>query len=139
MFSHETTIRVRYSETDKMGYLYYGHYPKYYEIGRVEALRFLDIRYRDLEDIHQIMMPVMTLNMRYVRPAYYDDLLTVKTTIRHLPTKTISFYIEVFNEQKKLMNGGMVKLCFVDKTTNKTIEAPELLLKQLRPYYEKIV
>jgi len=136
MFTHETTIRVRYSETDKMGYLYYGHYPKYYEVGRVEALRDLGIRYRDLEDVHQIIMPVMTLNMRYVRPAYYDDLLTIKTVIRHLPTKTITFNMEVFNEQNKLVNGGLVKLCFVDQKTGKTIAPPRLLLDQLQPFFK---
>lgn len=135
MFTHETKIRVRYSETDKMGYLYYGHYPKYYEVGRVEAMRALGIRYRDLEDVHQIMMPVMTLNMRYVRPAYYDDHLTVQTNIRKLPASTITFNVEVFNEAKKLVNGGLVKLCFVDKTTSKTIPSPAILLNKLLPYF----
>ena len=139
MLEHTTQVRVRYSETDKMGYLYYGHYPKYYEIGRVELLRDLKLRYRDLEDIHQIMMPVMSLNMRYVRPAHYDDLLTVKTVIRHLPTSTITFHIEVFNEEQKLVNGGMVKLCFVDKKTNKSIPAPRILLEKMESYFDKVV
>lgn len=135
MFSHNATIRVRYSETDKMGYLYYGHYPKYYEVGRVEAMRDLGIRYRDLEEEHRIMMPVMTLNMRYIRPAHYDDLLTVVTQIRKLPTSTITFNMEVYNEQKQLINGGFVKLCFVDMISNKSIPAPSLLLNKLAPYF----
>lgn len=135
MFIHKTTNRVTYSETDKMGYLYYGHYPKYYEIGRTEAMRHIGLRYRDLEDVHGIMMPVMTLNMRYVRPAYYDDLLTIQTTVRHMPTKNINFYMEIFNEQNKLVNGGMVKLCFVDMKTNKTIGVPDLLLDKLAPFF----
>ncbi len=135
MFQHETNIRVRYSETDKMGYLYYGHYPKYYEIGRVEAMRFLGIRYRDLEDIQGIMMPVMTLNMRYVRPAHYDELLTVRTIIRKMPVQTMTFQVEVFNEKKELVNGGMVKLCFVDKATGQTVNTPVNLIEKLQPYF----
>jgi len=135
MFSHKTTVRVRYSETDKMGYLYYGHYPKYYEVGRVEAMRDLGIRYRDLEEVHKIMMPVMTLNMRYVRPAFYDDLLTIVTEIRKLPSSTITYNMEVYNEQQQLLNGGFVKLCFVDMTNNESIPVPSLLLDKLSPFF----
>ncbi|MEM1123087.1 MAG: thioesterase family protein [Bacteroidota bacterium] len=137
MFTHETKVRVRYAETDKMGYLYYGHYPKYYEIGRVEAMRFLGVRYRDLEDKHGMMMPVMSLNMRYVRPGYYDDLLTIKTTIRHLPEKTITYHHEIFNEKGKLVNGGSVKLCFVEMASNKSVAAPRFLLDPLASYFEQ--
>ncbi len=135
MFTHKTQIRVRYAETDKMGYLYYGHYPKYYEIGRVEALRALGLSYREMEDEDGIMLPVMTLNMRFVRPAYYDDLVTVESTIRTLPNKFITFHVEIFNEKGKLVNGGMVKLCFVDKERNVSVPAYEKLLEKLRPYF----
>ena len=137
MFTHEVKVRVRYAETDKMGYLYYGHYPKYYEIGRVEAMRDLGVRYLDLEEKEKIMMPVMSLNMRYVRPAYYDELLTVKTIIRRLPTQTITYNHEVYKENGDLVNGGSVKLCFVDMNTNETVNAPNSLLEKLKPYYEE--
>ena len=118
-----------------MGYLYYGHYPKYYEIGRVEAMRDLGVRYLDLEEEEKIMMPVMSLNMRYVRPAYYDELLTVKTIIRRLPAKTITYNHEVYKENGELANGGSVKLCFVDMKTNESIDVPAILLDKLKPYY----
>lgn len=137
MFVHETKVRVRYAETDKMGYLYYGNYPSYYEVGRVEAMRFLGIRYRDLEDIHHIMMPVMSLNMRYVRPAYYDDLLTIKTYIRKLPLQNITYHHEIFKENGSLVNGGSVKLCFVNMQDNKTVSTPSLLIDKLTPYFDK--
>ncbi len=137
MFIHETKVRVRYAETDKMGYLYYGHYPKYYEIGRVEAMRDLGVRYLDLEEKEKVMMPVMSLNMRYVRPAYYDELLTVKTIIRRLPKDTITYNHEVYKENGELVNGGSVKLCFVNMETNETIPAPSILLDKLKPYYEE--
>lgn len=137
MFVHEVKVRVRYAETDKMGYLYYGHYPKYYEIGRVEAMRDLGVRYLDLEETEKIMMPVMSLNMRYVRPAYYDELLTVKTIIRRLPTQTITYNHEVYKENGELVNGGSVKLCFVDMETNETVNVPNSLLEKLKPYYQE--
>jgi acyl-CoA thioester hydrolase len=119
-----------------MGYLYYGHYPKYYEIGRVEAMRDLGIRYLDLEDKEGVMMPVMSLNMRYVRPAYYDDLLTIKTIIRKMPNQTITYHHEIFNSGGKLVNGGSVKLCFVEMQTNKTVRIPSVLEEKLGPFFE---
>ncbi|MEM8524289.1 MAG: thioesterase family protein [Bacteroidota bacterium] len=135
MYTHQFQKRVRYAETDKMGYLYYGHYAKYYEIGRVEMLRSLGISYQAMEDEHKVMLPVMSLQSRFVRPAYYDELLNIKTTLRHLPEKTITFHVEIFNSKNKLVNGGSVKLCFVDMETNKTVAAPEFLLEQLRPHF----
>jgi len=135
MFTHETKIRVRYAETDQMGYLYYGNYAQYYEVGRAEMIRSLGFTYKSLEEDHKVMMPVMSLNKRFVRPAHYDDLLLVKTTLRKLPQKTITFHHEIFNEKNKLVNGGSVKLCFVDAISNKSIEAPECLLEKLRPYF----
>jgi len=137
MYTHEYQKRVRYGETDKMGYLYYGHYAQYYEIGRVEMLRSLGLTYRTMEEEMNVMMPVMSLQMRYVRPALYDDLLTIRTTLRNLPDRFIVFHVELFNEEKKLVNGGQVKLCFVDRTTNKTIATPPALLDLLKPHFEK--
>lgn len=136
MLTHSTQIRVRYAETDKMGYLYYGHYPKYYEIGRVEWLRSLGWSYRQLEDEAGIGLPVMTLQLRYVRPAYYDDLLTVHTTLRRLPQDTITFHVEITNEWGKLVNGGFVKLCFVELATGKRVPPPERLRQLLRPSFD---
>lgn len=138
MYTFDHAKRVRYGETDQMGYLYYGHYAQYYEIGRVEMLRSLGLTYKELEETHGILMPVMSLQMRYVRPAYYDELITIRTTLRELPEKTITFHVELFNEAGKLVNGGSVKLCFVDRRQQKTVPPPEMLLEKLRPYFEKI-
>ncbi|PHI21710.1 thioesterase [Lewinellaceae bacterium SD302] len=135
MLTHRTTHRVRYGETDQMGYLYYGNYPLLYEIGRVEMLRDLGLSYAELEKAHDVMMPVMSLNMRYVRPALYDELLTIATTLRKMPDRTITFHVEIFNEAGKLVNGGSVKLCFVQPSDHKTISAPSLLLDKLAPHF----
>ncbi|GAB5550726.1 MAG: thioesterase family protein [Saprospiraceae bacterium] len=135
MYTHKFQKRVRYGETDQMGYLYYGNYAAYYEIGRVEMLRSLGLTYKSMEEELGILMPVMNLDMRFVRPGRYDELLTIETTLRELPDKTIVFHVRIFNEKNKLVNGGRVKLCFVDANTNKTVSAPEFLLKALRPFF----
>lgn len=131
MFTHKTQTRVRYGETDQMGYLYYGNYAQYYEVGRAEMIRSIGLTYRDMEVEHGILMPVMSLNMRFVRPALYDELLTITTTLRKLPEKTITFHHEIYNEKNKLVNGGSVKLTFVEAKTMKSVNAPDYLLEKL--------
>lgn len=132
MYSFETQIRVRYGETDQMGYLYYGHYAQYYEVGRVETIRSLGTTYKELEEVHGIWLPVVSLEMRFVRPAFYDDLLTVRTEIRELPDEHITFHVEIFNEKRKLVNAGRVRLCFFDPKTKKVVQAPEYLMDKLK-------
>ncbi len=135
MYAHETQIRVRYGETDQMGYLYYGHYAQYYEVGRVETIRSLGLTYKELEEIHGIWLPVVSLDMRFVRPAYYDDLLTVRTEIRQLPDDHIVFHVAISNANQQAVNAGRVRLCFFDAASKKVVAAPEILLLQLRPYF----
>ena len=137
MYITSFTHRVRYGETDQMAYLYYGNYALLYEIGRVEMLRELGLTYANMEAIHGVMLPVMSLNQRFVRPGRYDELLTINTTLRKLPVDTITFHVEIRNEKGKLVNGGSVKLCFVDMSTGKAGPAPEYLLEKLRPYFEE--
>ena len=137
MLISTTTHRVRYGQTDQMGYLYYGNYALLYEIGRTEMLRDLGMSYAAMEDEAGIMMPVMSLNQRFVRPARYDELLTITTTLRQLPDKTITFHLEIHNERGKLVNGGSVKLCFVAVESERTVTAPNYLLEALRPYFEE--
>jgi acyl-CoA thioester hydrolase len=136
MYHSITTHRVRYGETDQMAYLYYGNYALLYEIGRVEMLRDLGLTYANMEAEHGIMLPVMSLNQRFVRPGRYDELLTITTTLRKLPVDTITFHVEIRNPKGKLVNGGSVKLCFVDMKTGKAVPAPEYLLEKLRPHFE---
>ncbi len=136
MYQHQTRIRVRYGETDQMGYLYYGNYAQYYEVGRVEAMRHLGISYKKLEEEDGILMPVVSMNMRFVRPAHYDELLLVRTSVKKLPSYFISFFVEIFNEKEELVNGGQVKLCFVDGKTKQTIVAPPALITSMQAYFE---
>lgn len=136
MYTHLFHKRIRYGEIDQMGYLYYGRYADLYEIGRVEMLRSLGLSYKEMEEKRGIMLPVKSMQMRFVRPAKYDELVTIKTTLRQLPVKDIVFHVEVFNEQDKLVNGGSVRLVFVDMASNKTVTAPEFLVEKLRTYFE---
>lgn len=136
MYVHTFNKRVRYGETDQMGYLYYGNYAHYYEIGRVEMLRSLGVTYKELEKKYNTFMPVMHLESRYVRPARYDELLTIETTLRKLPLKDIVFHTEIKNEAGKIVNGGRVKLCFIDKMTGNAVFSPDILIHILKPFFK---
>lgn len=118
-----------------MGYLYYGNYAQFYEVGRVETMRSLGLTYKELEEVHRIWLPVVSLESRFVRPAHYDDLLTLHTEIRRLPDQYITFHTEIFNERRKLLNAGRVRLCFFDAVTQKATHAPELMLERLRGFF----
>lgn len=135
MYTHHFQKRVRYAETDQMGYLYYGNYATYYEIGRVEMLRSLGLTYKAMEEEQGILMPVMNLEIRFIRPGKYDELLTIETSLRDLPGRDIIFHMRIFNEQDELMNGGKVRLCFVDQQSNQRVNAPDYLVDVLKPYF----
>lgn len=137
MYSHSHYKRVRYAETDKMGYLYYGHYAKYYEIGRVEALRSLGLSYRKMEDELGIMLPVLSLESRYKYPAYYDEELHIVTKLKALPSKMFCFYHEIINPKGKLINTAEVKLFCINMNDGKRVNCPEFLIKKLEPYFEQ--
>ncbi|HEY9178773.1 MAG TPA: thioesterase family protein [Flavipsychrobacter sp.] len=136
MYSAETKIRVRYGETDQMGYLYYGFYALYYEVGRAEAIRELGFTYRQMEEMG-VMMPVTELNARYFRPAQYDDLVTVRTILKEIPESSkIQFHSELYNEQGELLNKGVTTLVFYDPVKKEKVAMPAVLLEKLKPYFE---
>ena len=131
MYSFETKIRVRYGETDQMSFVYYGVYAQYYEVGRVELLRSLGVTYKKLEEMG-FALPVVNLNINYKKPAYYDDELTIRTTIKELPSAKITFYYEMFNANNELLNIGEVVLVFVNKKTGKPCFAPEMAINKFK-------
>lgn len=119
-----------------MGYLYYGNYALYYEVGRAEAIRQLGFTYRQLEEIG-IMMPVVELNVQYFRPALYDDLVTVHTHLKELPTgPRITFHSELYNHEGTFLNRGSVTLVFYDAKEKKKITMPQPLLEKLGPFFK---
>ena len=137
MFVSETQFRVRYGETDQMGYVYYGNYAEYFEVGRVEAIRSLGMTYRGMEEELGVMMPVKSLNIKYLRPVYYDELITIKTMITSLPERNITFHSEVFNQDGVLTTGATVILSFVDIKLKETTTIPLALLEKLKPFFDK--
>ncbi len=126
MLVNKVEIRVRYAETDQMGYVYYGNYAAYYEVGRVELMRELGMSYRSIED-SGLMLPVRDFSIRYLKPALYDDLLTVETRIEEVPTARIRFFYNIFDSSGDLLNTAETTLVFVDKATGKPTSAPEAL------------
>ena len=135
MYSHDTQLRVRYGETDQMGYVYYGNYASYYEVGRVEAFRALGLPNKQLED-DGIMMPVMEMKCEYLHPGRYDELLTIRVIIKDMPRARVTYHYEVYNEEMKLINKGETTLVFVNMETNRPVRTPKVFLDLLAPYFE---
>lgn len=134
MYTSEIYVRVRYAETDQMGYVYYGNYATYYEVGRVESIRQLGMTYRSLEE-EGVMMPVLENQSKFLLPAKYDELLSIRTSIKEMPGVKITFFYEIFNEEKRLIHEGQTKLVFINMKSGRPCKAPERMLKLLQPYF----
>jgi len=134
MFTSEVSLRVRYGETDRMGYAYYGNYAEYYEVGRVEALRALGWNYREMED-SGILLPVHTFGIKYHKPAFYDDLLTIKTMIKEVPRARIRFDYEMYNAKGDLLNEGETTLVFIKADTKRPCGCPAEFAEALSKYF----
>ena len=128
-----TNLRVRYGETDQMGIVYYGNYADYLEQGRTEWLRSLGFSYKFMEE-NNIHLPVINLNIDYKKPALYDDVLTITTTLKKKPSVKIEFYYEIHNQDGQLLITASTTLVFVNSTTKKLRKAPEYLLEKLEEY-----
>ena len=136
MYTTETQIRIHYALTDQMGVVYHGHYAQLYEIGRAEAIRNLGYSYKDIEAMG-IIMPVVDVHSRFLRPAKYDDLITVKTTLRELPVHhKIVFHSEIYNEEGALLNTGDVTLYFMEALHMKRCEMTAALKDKLAGFFK---
>ena len=136
MYTYEHQLRIRYADTDKMGYAYYGNYSRYYEIARVESLRTLGIRYSDLED-RGVIMPVLENFSKYIKPATYDELITIKLMVKKFPGVRVKFEYEFYNEQDEIIHIGHTVLVFVDRETGKVTEMPEEIRNVLKPFFNE--
>lgn len=130
MLYHKITFRVRYAETDQMKYVYHGNYAEYFEMGRTEWLRNLGVSYKSMED-SGIMLPVMNLTINYLKPAKYDSLLTLKTTLKKFTGVKIVFEYEIYDEKNNLLTTATSTLVFVNKEKNKPTKAPDYILKKI--------
>ena len=134
MFSNTNKLRVRYGETDQMGYMYYGNYAEFYEVARVEMLRTLGLTYKGMEEFG-VMMPVLELHCKFIKPALYDEEITIKTTMEKMPGVKIHFKYELFNEKQELINTGETLLVFVNMETKRPCLAPAYFLDQIKPFF----
>lgn len=134
MYTSEVQVRVRYAETDQMGYVYYGNYAAYFEVARVEALRSLGFSYKNLEE-DGVMLPVLDYSVKYFKPAFYDDVLTIRTTIREMPQARIHFEYDTYNEKEILLNSASTTLVFINRKTNRPCAAPEDFRKSIGKYF----
>lgn len=124
MLTYDTKYRVCYGDTDRMGVMYYGNYPRLYEIGRTDLIRNIWKSYREVEE-SGIILPVRLLNAVYHKPANYDEELTIRTIIKEIPKVKFRVFSEIYNEKGELINEGEVVLVFVDASTGKPRRAPE--------------
>lgn len=135
MYIADTQVRVRYAETDQMNVVYHGNYAQYFEVARAESIRQLGLTYKDMEAMG-IFMPIVELHTKFLRPAHYDELLTIRTTLAQLPTDhRIEFQQEVFNDQSKLLTIGKVVLYFIKADTREKTVIPAALYEKLAPYF----
>ena len=138
MYEHQTHLRVRYAETDQMGYAYYGQYATYFEVARVEALRHLGLSYKDMEQKKGILMPVRTYHCEFLAPIHYDTKIRIRTRIPSLPTARIRFEYDITEAETSENTPrcqAQTTLFFLDQKTQKPTRAPEALLKALRPFF----
>lgn len=135
MYKSETHIRVRYAETDQMGYVYYGNYATYYEVARVESLRKLGLTYKSIEKLG-VIMPVLENYSKFIAPAKYDDHLRIETTIKKKPGVRVKFTYEIYNEENKLLNIGETTLVFVDVEKGTPCDPPGLIMDKLTEYFD---
>lgn len=130
MFITQTTYRIRYADTDQMGVVYYGNYARFYEIGRSEMIRDLGYAYKELED-SGVVMPVISVNAKYKRPLYYDELITIETALKKMPEARMVFYHTIYNQDNEVVHTAEVTLVFLSKETNRPVRVPEYMISAL--------
>lgn len=128
MINTNTSIRVRYGETDPMKYVYYGNYAEYFEVARVELFRSLGMSYDEIEK-RGIFLPVSEYKIKYLKPALYDQLLEIRTYVRKIPGIRIEFDYEIYNEENVKITEASTTLFFLDSETNKIVKCPDYLME----------
>ena len=134
MLSDEVKIRVRYGETDKMGVVYYGNYALFYEVGRTDLMRKYGITYKELEN-QGIQLPVLNLECEYLKSAFYDDEILIKTYVKDIPLVRMKFYYELFDNEKQLINKGSTTLIFYDPILKRPIRAPQHFIDKIQKFF----
>jgi len=135
MFEHTTKVRVRYGETDQMGYMYYGNYAEFFEVGRVEMLRSLGMTYSSME-ASGIMMPVLEMKCKYIKPARYDEEIHIRVIMDKMPGVKIHFRYELFNENDELIHQAETLLAFINMKTNRPCLPSQEFIDKMKPFFK---
>jgi acyl-CoA thioester hydrolase len=134
MIEHETIFRVGYADTDQMGFVHHSNYAKFYEAARWETMREMGLQYKEIEN-KGIYMPVISMKFDFIKPAFYDDVLTIKTIIREMPRARMKFEYELYNQSGDLINTAEIILAFVVKESLKPCIPPEYFLQSLQKHF----
>lgn len=132
MLKSSTKINVRYSETDQMGFVYYGNYAQYLEVGRVDAMKQAGISYRNLEE-RGFALPVRELKISYRKAARYDDELTIETIVNKMPDNRITFNYKIYRESELLAEASTL-LFFINKH-GRACKPPSFFIDHLKPFF----
>ncbi len=135
MFVYESKVRVRYAETDQMGIVHHGNYALYYELARTECFEACSGMSYESMEADGIMLPILELQSRYLKPAFYNQVLTIKSIVKDLPSVRLKVDYEIYNEASELINTGSTTLVFVDKRTRKPCQPPESFMKNVRQFF----
>ena len=131
MTTNQTEIKVRYGETDQMGVVYHGNYAHYLEIGRLEWLDSIGVSYKEME-ANNVMLPVVSMSLKYIKSAVYGDVITVYTTLLRRPTASIEFDYQIRNSSGELLTTAHTKLAFINMKSNFPMRCPKYILDELQ-------
>lgn len=135
MLEHKTEIRVRYADTDQMHFVYNGKYLEYFEVGRTELLRNSGLPYSLIEN-KGFQLPLLEANVKYISPAYYDDILTIKAFVKEIPLLKIHIdYLVTRNGSDKKVAEGFTEHIFINKETKKAVRIPKFFIEIIKNYY----
>ncbi|MFI5369926.1 MAG: acyl-CoA thioesterase [Candidatus Eisenbacteria bacterium] len=123
---HRFSLRVRYGDTDQMGFAYYANYLRWFEIGRAEMMRDLGMSYQRVEDELGVTLPVVEAACRYRRPARYDDTVVIETAVADLKRASVRFAYRVVREDGELLAEGHTEHCFLTREGRPTRMPREL-------------
>ena len=131
MFEYKSLVKVRYAETDQMGVVYHGNYAIYLELARIEWLNQLGVSYKNMEK-NGVMLPVYEMNFSFLKSAYFDDTLTIETSLQEMPRARIVFNYQIFNQSEELLSKASTTLVFVNMKTNRPMRCPDYILEKLK-------
>jgi len=130
MKTHYTYVKVRYAETDQMGVVHHGNYAEYLEMSRIDWLGQFGISYKKMEN-EGIMLPVYSMQFKFIKPATFDDILKIETRLKKIPQVKIEFEYSIYNQEKELLTTASTVLVFMDSVSRKPIKCPDFILEKL--------